>query len=274
MAEGSIYIFSDMGTKNLLSMIENGLTIVGSGRKIRSCTQVEDSLGLTQSLRQIDCREHSPLILYHFWNKELTHLLLEFCNHHRFSCFNPILPLKNALEKASEPFSPPLPMSLLEEEKKSSFPEREERFQAIEFARRFDDGKDPSGILQADVCIIGISRTQKTPLSMILANRNYRVVNVPLVPEMQLPNQLFQIHPARIFGLTVACDSLVKMRKERLKALGLSETSKYASQERILEELSYAREVMKKIGCPIIDVSHRAVEETAEIILQMLKEKF
>ncbi|UMZ73095.1 pyruvate, water dikinase regulatory protein [Natranaerofaba carboxydovora] len=146
------------------------------------------------------------------------------------------------------------------------------RVDAIEFAVKYDDGKDPRGILKADVVLIGVSRTSKTPLSMYLANKRLKVANMPLVPEVEPPEELFKIPKRRIIGLTISPDKLNEIRKERLKTLGLKAKANYASMERILEELEFSENFMKKLGCPRIDVSNRAVEETAQSILKMIRE--
>lgn len=144
---------------------------------------------------------------------------------------------------------------------------------AIEFAVKFDDGRDPRGIKEADIVLVGVSRTSKTPLSMYLAHRGYKVANVPLVPEVAPPEELFEVPRNKCVGLIILPENLNKIRKERLRHLGLTFGANYASFERILEELEYAERIMKRIGCPIIDVSNKAIEETAEYILTLLKER-
>ena len=146
------------------------------------------------------------------------------------------------------------------------------RVDAIEFAVKYDDGKDPRGILKADVVLIGVSRTSKTPLSMFLANKRLKVANLPLVPEVEPPEELFKIPRKRIIGLTINPEKLNEIRKERLKTMGLKAKANYASMERILEELEFAEGFMKRLSCPRIDVSNRAVEETAQVILKMIRE--
>ena len=147
------------------------------------------------------------------------------------------------------------------------------RIEAIEFAVKYDDGKDPRGVLKADLVLVGISRTSKTPLSMYLANRNIKVANIPLVPEIPIPKEVYEINPKKIIGLTNTPEKLNEIRQSRLKALGLSSSANYAKFDRILEELDYAEKVMKKIGCPVINVSDKAIEETASDILDIMKEK-
>ncbi|MCL6599159.1 MAG: kinase/pyrophosphorylase [Alicyclobacillus macrosporangiidus] len=142
------------------------------------------------------------------------------------------------------------------------------RVEAIEFAVKYDDGRDPRGLERADIVLIGVSRTSKTPLSMYLAHRRLRVANVPLVPEVAPPEELFMLPPGRVIGLTIRPDKLNLIRVERLRSLGLTPQASYASPERIRQELDYADGVIRRIGCPVIDVSDKAVEETAAIVLE------
>lgn len=146
------------------------------------------------------------------------------------------------------------------------------RVEAVEFAVKYDDGKDTRGILLSDIVLIGVSRTSKTPLSMYLAHKNLKVANIPLVPEVSPPEELKLIPSRKIIGLTLNMDNLNKIRKERLKAMGLKDTANYANMERIFEELTYAEDIMKKLNCKIIDTTNKAVEETASIILEYIHE--
>ncbi|SFE74382.1 pyruvate, water dikinase regulatory protein [Fictibacillus sp. FJAT-27399] len=147
------------------------------------------------------------------------------------------------------------------------------RVEAIEFAVKYDDGQEVQGITRADIVLIGVSRTSKTPLSMYLANKKYKVANVPLVPEITPPDELFDIPRNKCVGLVITPDKLNEIRKERLKNLGLATQANYANLDRILEELDYAEKIMKRIGCPVINVSNKAVEETADSILAILKKE-
>ncbi|MGE5701698.1 MAG: pyruvate, water dikinase regulatory protein [Clostridia bacterium] len=142
---------------------------------------------------------------------------------------------------------------------------------AIEFAVKYDDGRDPRGLLRADVVLIGVSRTSKTPLSMYLANKRLKVANVPIVPEIEPPEELYQVPKERCIGLIINPEQLNAIRTERLKAVGLTAQANYANLDRISEELVYSRKIIDKIGCPVIDVSQKAVEETANIILEIIK---
>lgn len=143
------------------------------------------------------------------------------------------------------------------------------RVEAVEFAVKYDDGKDPRGMLKADVVLLGVSRSSKTPVSMYLANRKVKACNLPLVPEVSLPPEVFRV-PHKLVGLRVSPDKLASIREERVRTMGLSAGATYASIDRIHEELLYAEEVFRKLGCPVVDVTNKAVEETAVRVLELI----
>ncbi len=145
------------------------------------------------------------------------------------------------------------------------------RVEAIEFAVKCDDGRDARGILQAEIMLIGVSRTSKTPLSIFLAHKGYKVANFPLVPEVRIPQELFEIPKKRIFGLTMDAEQILRIRTERLKAMGLPYGATYATLQRIVEELEYAHRIMTKLDCHILDVSDKAIEETAGLIIEYVQ---
>ncbi|RHB51816.1 pyruvate, water dikinase regulatory protein [Exiguobacterium sp. AM39-5BH] len=144
------------------------------------------------------------------------------------------------------------------------------KIEAMEFAVKYDDGRDPRGLKKADIVLVGVSRTSKTPLSQYLALKRFKVANVPLVPESRPPEELFELPPDKCVGLIISPDKLISIRMERLKSLGLKPEADYAQLERINRELEYARGIYERIGCEVIDVTNKAVEETAGIILRML----
>ncbi len=148
------------------------------------------------------------------------------------------------------------------------------KVEAVEFAVKYDDGKDSRGIKKADLILVGVSRTSKTPLSMYLAHKNFKVANVPLVPEVPPPDELFLKDTKRVFGLVANPVKLNEIRQERLKSLGLNNNANYASIERIKTELEYSKKIMDKLGCRAIDVSNKAVEETAGIIIDIMKDNY
>lgn len=147
------------------------------------------------------------------------------------------------------------------------------RMEAIEFAVRYDGGKDPRGLLFADVVLIGISRTSKTPVCMYLAHRMIKAANVPLVPEVTPPEELFKIPVAKIIGLTIEPRLLTQIRQERLKSMGLIAKANYADLARILQEVDFAGRMMKELGCQVIDVTNKAIEETAGRVMEIYRKE-
>lgn len=144
------------------------------------------------------------------------------------------------------------------------------RMAAIEFAVKYDDGKSPKGFLQSDIVLLGISRTSKTPLSMYLANKSYKVSNLPLIPEVQLAPEIMEVPSEKIFGLIASPKYIMQVRSERMRMMGLNETTSYNNIERIKNELSYAEELFEKIGANVINVENRSIEETAQLIEEKL----
>jgi len=145
------------------------------------------------------------------------------------------------------------------------------RIEAMEFAIHFDDSQDYKGIKHADVVLIGVSRTSKTPLCMYLANKGIKAINIPLVPEVPVPEELYNIPVKRIIGLKINPFELIEIRKNRMgKFSGLNFNFQYANDARILDELDYAEKVMKRTRCLTIDVTKRAIEDTALIIMKSI----
>jgi regulator of PEP synthase PpsR (kinase-PPPase family) len=148
------------------------------------------------------------------------------------------------------------------------------RIEAVEFTVKSDDGKDPRNFKKADLILVGVSRTSKTPLSTLLAQRGLKIANLPLVLGVPPPPELDEAPQDRIVGLTIGLDPLVEIRKARLRQLGMSVDANYGLREQVKEELEYASRVFKAHAqWPVIDVTGRAIEETAVIILESLKER-
>ena len=145
------------------------------------------------------------------------------------------------------------------------------RIEAMEFAMQYDDSKDYRGLKNADVVLVGLSRTSKTPLCMYLANKGIKAINIPLVPEVEIPSELYEIDKHKVFGLTINPLQLIEIRKRRLdKFHRIPSNIEYAGDARILEEFEFADKTMKKLGCKTIYVTQRAIEDTALIIIKAL----
>lgn len=145
---------------------------------------------------------------------------------------------------------------------------------SVEFAVKYDDGRDTRGLIEADIVLMGVSRTSKTPLSMLLATKDYKVANLPLVPEIKLPQEIYKVDPERIVGLIIDPEKLSDIREERSKNLGLDSHSEYFDKNRIYKELEYAKGIFETLDCKVIDVSLNTIEQTAAEIINYYKENF
>lgn len=141
------------------------------------------------------------------------------------------------------------------------------RIEAMEFTLKFDDLNESKGIAESDIVLVGVSRTSKTPLSVHLSYLGYKTANVPLVPEVEVDPSVLEDNADKVVGLTIDPDKLNDIRIERLKKMGLGDEATYAAKERIEKEFEYADSIMKEIGCPIIDVTDKTIEETAVEVL-------
>ena len=148
------------------------------------------------------------------------------------------------------------------------------RIEAVEFAVKSDDGQSLQNLHRADMVLIGLSRTSKTPLSMYLAHKGYKVANVPLVPEIPAPKEMFDVDQEKIYALIIDLNSLVRVRHQRLRQLGLPPDAEYAARENIARELRWCREFYARHPTwPVVDTSGRAVEETAAEVIRIMKER-
>ena len=145
------------------------------------------------------------------------------------------------------------------------------RIEAIEFAVRFDDGVG-GGLDEADVVLVGVSRTSKTPLSIYLGYLGTKTANVPIVKGVEPPKALFEIARAKIVGLTIDAERLADIREARARTMG-GPSRRYAGLEAVYEELEAAEQIHRRLRCPVIDVSELSVEETAMRILRLVAER-
>lgn len=142
------------------------------------------------------------------------------------------------------------------------------RIEAMEFFVAHDDGRNPADLAKADIVLIGVSRTSKTPLSMYLSFHGYKVANIPLAKGVEPPRELFDVDPFRIFGLISTPEVLSTIRNERLGSLEARNVAgTYSDPQYIQEELDEARSLMRRLGCIVVHTNGRAVEETAQNIL-------
>jgi regulator of PEP synthase PpsR (kinase-PPPase family) len=145
------------------------------------------------------------------------------------------------------------------------------RIAAIEFTVKHDDGKEVRDLDKSDIVLVGISRTSKTPLSIFLSHKGWKVSNVPLVLNVAPPEELFKIDQKKIVGLTIDLEKLARIRKNRLEKLGQDLSSDYASSQYISDEIEYANSIFSRNKrWPIFDVTEKALEETASEITRLI----
>jgi len=230
-------------------------------RKIPYVNCPEDVLEAIEEAKSCRC-----VIVYTLVQPHLRNILEEEASKYSIPVVDLMGPMLQALS-ALTGLSPKLEPGLLYKLDKEYF----RRIEAVEFSIKYDDGKDPRGLQKADLVLVGVSRTSKTPLSMYLAQRKLKVANYPIVPEVTPPKELFELPRNKLVGLTIGPEQLNEIRQGRLKTMGLQGNSSYASMERILEELDYAERIMERLKCPVVDVTNKAIEETASEILQIFK---
>lgn len=145
------------------------------------------------------------------------------------------------------------------------------RIEAIEYTVKHDDGKVLSDLDAADIVLVGISRTSKTPLSIFLSHKGWKVANIPLVLSTPLPEEVFKVDQRKVVGLTIGMDHLHRIRQKRLEKFGQDTQGDYASLQQILKEIEYAEEIFKRNRrWPVFDVTERALEETASEITRIV----
>ncbi len=151
------------------------------------------------------------------------------------------------------------------------------RIEAMDFMLHHDDGQSPWGLADADIVLVGVSRTSKTPTCVYLANRGIKAANVPVVLDCPLPAELGHLDGPMVIGLTINPEPLVQIRMNRLRQMESASSGQfrlsgdYTELERVRAEIVYARRLFAKHGWPVIDVTRRSVEETAAAIFQLLQ---
>jgi [pyruvate, water dikinase]-phosphate phosphotransferase / [pyruvate, water dikinase] kinase len=145
------------------------------------------------------------------------------------------------------------------------------RMEAIEFAVKYDDGM-VGGLDEADIILVGVSRTSKTPLSIYLGYLGYRAANVPLVKGIEPPAELFEIDPSKVVGLKIDAKRLAEIRRSRARRMGGS-NHRYSKLLEIYEELEQAEAIQRRLGCPVIDTTELSIEETAARVIRLVEQR-
>jgi len=265
-AQPTVFVLSDSVGETAELVVKAGLSQFNNGvdYKIQRVPYVEDRETINEFL--MIAKERNGIIGFTLVDPELRNYLNRRAEEMHVEAIDIMGPTMDAMERVFNK-SPRLEPGLVHKLDEDYF----KKIEAIEFAVKYDDGRDPRGIARADIILIGVSRTSKTPLSQYLAHKRIKVANVPIVPEVDPPEELMMVDPSKCIGLRISAEKLNSIRKERLKALGLGDQATYANMERINQELEYFDKIAEKIGCPVIDVSNKAVEETANLIIRKIQ---
>ncbi len=208
------------------------------------------------------------IVLYTILHDDLTQDLKRFC----FDLKVPCIPV---LSHIIGEFSNYLGMNVTQSVGRQHLLDNEyfSRVEAISYTLNHDDGQSYWDLFDADIVIIGVSRTSKSPTSVYLSCRGHKTANVPFVSIETIPQSVYELKKPLIVGLTINPEKLVQIRQTRLNLLGSENQTDYIEIEAIKNEIAESRKLFSKLGCPIIDVTKRSVEETAAKIIQLLQEK-
>lgn len=245
--------------RSVLTQFKGQKTHISYHSKIRT----DDQIAHVIEQAEID----KPFLIYTLVNKDHRARLFQFADKnglYSVDVLGPILKKMAAMFEVKPEYLPGLFHSLSEE--------YFNRIESVEFAVKNDDGKNPNTLRDADIVLVGVSRTSKTPLSIYLAGLGYKAANVPLVLGIDPPEELFKINQRKIFGLIISPEKLKALRQERMKRLNQSDYTDYADEFHIYDELEYSRDIFKKNQkWIVIDVSNKSVEETASEILRYVR---
>jgi regulator of PEP synthase PpsR (kinase-PPPase family) len=208
------------------------------------------------------------IVLYTVVNKELTTELERRCRELGVPCLHVLEPLMKVFE--SYLGAPQTPIVAGQHVLDAEY---FQRIDALNFAMAHDDGQLPGDLNTADIIILGISRTSKTPTSIYLAQRGYKVANVPLVPGIDPPSVLMGDHSAFVVGLVASADRIAEVRRHRVQVLADRNLDEYVDRTRIANEIAQSRRLFARHGWPVIDVTRRSIEETAATIIKLLHDR-
>lgn len=268
--ELAVYIVSDAIGQSAVNIARSALSqFPDLDYMIKDYTFISEIDEIDEIVEALKNEEKRSIVLHTFSNTEMAHYLDTESKGICEESYDILTPIVDRISKIVEQ-TPNAQSGMLNRRLDSTY---FNRIEALEFAVNHDDGKEPKGFLEADIVILGISRTSKTPLSIFLANNNFKVANLPLVPESDLPEELWQVDPKRIIGLTNDVSILSEIRKERMISYGMNPETYYSNTDRIEAEIYYAQKLYKEIGCKVINVANRSIEETAGNIISYLNEQ-
>jgi hypothetical protein len=238
----------------LVRPIEHVHPLVRTGRQLKRVLQeIEQAPGI---------------VLYTVTNRDLSEALERRCSELKVPCLAVLQPIMQVFD--SYIGAPRTPTVAGQHVLDADY---FRRIDALNFTMAHDDGHLPEDLNAADIVILGISRTSKTPTSIYLAQRGYKTANVPLVPSIPLPEQLTKPHTAFVVCLIASPDRIAEIRRHRAMLMSDRDLGDYVDRDRITAEIAYSRRICAKHRWPVIDVTRRSVEESAATILKLLHDR-
>jgi [pyruvate, water dikinase]-phosphate phosphotransferase / [pyruvate, water dikinase] kinase len=252
-----------------------GETLIAASRaaaaQYEGVTSVEHVYPLVRSRAQLDraiCEvEEAPgIVLFTLVDPELTNRLEVACKELSVPCLSVLEPILNLFQSYIGVASTHRPgaQHMLNSE-------YFRRIEALNFTMLHDDGQQIENFEKADVVLLGVSRSSKTPTSIYLANRGIKTANLPIVPDVSLPDQILALRGPLVVGLIASVERIIQIRENRLLALRASPDSPYVDRSLVAGEVARARRLCAEHGWPVIDVTHRSIEETAAAVIDFYK---
>ena len=264
MTKFHLHLVSDATGETINGVARAGLS------QFEGVQPIEHFWNLVRTERQLDLaldtiRQHPGIVIFTLVNDELRGRLQDVCRELNVPCIAILDPIIAALAQQLQ-----MPMKSQPGRQYALDDAYFNRMDAVDFALMHDDGQASGDLHRADIILVGVSRTSKTPTCLYLANRGLAVANVPYVPGRPLPAVLEQLTRPLIVGLTKDPDQLVEIRRHRIRMLNQADSSAYVDPEAVRAEVLEARRYFARRGWPVIDVSRRAIEETAAEIMGLL----
>ena len=234
---------------------------------------IEHMHSLVRTQRQLkrvlaEIEKEPGIVLYTVVNKTLGAELEQHCVNLKVPCLAVLRPIMQIFE--SYLGAPHMPTVAGQHVLDADY---FRRIDAMNFTLAHDDGRLPEDLSKADIVILGISRTSKTPTSIYLAQRGYKTTNLPLVPQVPLPQSLSLPHTAFVVCLIASAERVAEVRRNRAALLADRDLESYVARDAITEEITYTRKVAAANAWPIIDVTRRSIEETATMIIKLLHDR-
>ncbi|MEL6873281.1 MAG: pyruvate, water dikinase regulatory protein [Pseudomonadota bacterium] len=257
-----LHLVSDSTGETLTTIAKAAAVQYGQVRPIEHVYPlIRNQRQMERVLQEI--RSAPGVVLYTVVNADLARELEKHCREIQVPCLPALQPIMAVFE--SYLGAPQTPIVAGQHVLDADY---FKRIDALNFTMAHDDGQLPADLSDADIVVLGVSRTSKTPTSIYLAQRGFKTANVPIVPSIPVPAQLTEPHGAFVVGLVASPERIAEVRRNRVRLLGDRNLDDYVDRDQIAQELAFSRRLCGKHGWPMIDVSRRSIEETAAAIIQ------